>query len=106
MVSKVSFFIMRLPFLFGVLQKLRNTFLEMASVVQMVERWLYLSLANNVSPLLGLKGYTVTRYIAGNIKSFDLLVSLQCTELTSGSDATINCRSKLCGTTDSVITVP
>jgi len=42
----------------------------------------------------------VSRYIAGYIRSYDVLVSMQCAELASGSDSTINCRSKGCGTID------
>jgi hypothetical protein len=34
----------------------------------------------------------VTSYIAGYIKSYDIIFSLQCAELASGSDLTINCR--------------
>jgi len=55
----------------------------MVSEAPMVVRWPYLSLAHNVSPLLGLKGYTATRYIARSISSYDVLVSFQCAELLS-----------------------
>ena len=43
----------------------------------------------------------MTRYIAGYFRSLDVIVSLQCIKLVSGSDSTINSRSKKCGTKDS-----
>jgi len=62
------------------------------------------SLAQNISLFLGIQGYTVTRYIAGYVRFYDLIVSLQCAELASGFDPTINCRLKGCG--GSLITLP